>query len=73
MSTSWSGSGVNQVCKAQYGNVVIRIDPEYFRPTEVPILLGDSTKARTKLGWEPVYTLDMLIEEMVQSEMERLG
>ena len=73
MNISWSGSGVEEVGKDQNGNVVIRIDPAYFRPTEVPFLLGDSTKARTKLGWEPVYTLDMLIDEMVESEMEGLG
>ena len=73
MNISWSGSGVDEVGKDQNGNVVIRIDPAYFRPTEVPFLLGDSTKARTKLGWEPVYTLDMLIDEMVESEMEGLG
>ena len=73
MNISWSGSGVDEVGKEQNGNVVIRIDPAYFRPTEVPFLLGDSTKARTKLGWEPVYTLDMLIDEMVESEMKELG
>ncbi len=73
MNISWSGSGVDEVGKDQNGNVVIRIDPAYFRPTEVPFLLGDSTKARTKLGWEPVYTLDMLIDEMVESEMKELG
>ena len=52
---------------------MIRIDPAYFRPTEVPCLLRNSTKARTKLSWEPVYTLDMLIDQMVESEMEGLG
>ena len=51
---------------------MIRIDPAYFRPTEVPFLLGDSTKARTKLGWAPVYTLDMLIDDMVTSELSIL-
>lgn len=73
MNISWSGSGVDEVGKDQNGNVVIRIDPMYFRPTEVPFLLGDSTKARTKLGWEPVYTLDMLIDDMVESEIHSLS
>ena len=73
MNISWSGSGVDEVGNDQNRNVVIRIDPAYFRPAEVPFLLRDSTKARTKLGWEPVYTLDMLIDEMVESEMEGLG
>ena len=63
---------LNQAGKDQYGNVVIRIDPAYFRPTEVPFLLGDATKAQTKLGWEPVYTVDMLIDEMVESELSAL-
>jgi GDPmannose 4,6-dehydratase len=72
MDISWSGTGVDEVGKDQNGNVVIQIDPSYFRPTEVPFLLGDSTKARTKLGWEPVYTLDMLIHEMVESELDGL-
>lgn len=73
MNISWSGSGADEVGKDQNKNVVIRIDPAYFRPTEVPFLLGDSTKARTKLGWKPIYTLDMLIDEMVESELEQLG
>lgn len=72
MNISWSGSGVDEIGKDQNGNIVIRIDPAYFRPTEVPFLLGDSTKARSKLGWEPVYTLDMLIAEMVEAELSSL-
>lgn len=73
MNISWSGSGVDEVGTDQNGNAVVRIDPVYFRPTEVKFLLGDATKARTKLGWEPVYTLDMLIDEMVETEMEAWG
>ena len=69
LNISWSGSGVNEVGKDQSGNILIRVDPAYFRPTEVPSLLGDSTKARTKLGWKPTYTLEMLISEMVESEL----
>ena len=49
--------------------VVIRVDHSYFRPSEVDILQGDATKARTKLGWEPEYDLDSLINEMVQSDV----
>ena len=70
---SWSGSGVDEVGKDQNGNIVIRIDPAYFRPTEVPFLLGDATKARTLLGWNPVYTLETLIDEMVESELNSLN
>jgi GDPmannose 4,6-dehydratase len=59
---SWSGSGVDEVGKDQNGNVIIRIDPTYFRPTEVPFLLGDPSKARELLGWRPRYTIDTLID-----------
>jgi GDPmannose 4,6-dehydratase len=52
------------------GQVIMRIDPAYFRPTEVDLLLGDPTKAKTKLGWKPEYDLDALINEMVDSDLE---
>lgn len=52
------------------GQEVVKVDPFYFRPTEVDILLGDATKARTKLGWNPRYTLDMLIEEMMVEDIK---
>jgi len=52
------------------GQVVVQIDPAYFRPTEVDLLIGDNTKAKTKLGWEPKYTVEMLVKEMVQSDLE---
>ena len=70
---SWTGSGIDELGLDQNGKVVIRIDPTYFRPTEVPFLMGDSTKARTLLGWNPVYTLETLIDEMVESELAGLG
>jgi len=65
----WSGSQIDEVGKDETGKVIIRIDPEYFRPTEVPFLLGDATKARTLLGWNPKYTLETLIEDMVETEL----
>ena len=52
------------------GKEVIAIDPEYFRPTEVDLLIGDATKAKEKLGWQPKYTLSEMIKEMVQSDLE---
>ena len=52
------------------GKVIIEVDPRYFRPTEVDILLGDSTKARKELGWEPKYTLEMLVKEMVKEDFK---
>jgi len=51
------------------GQVVIKIDPAYFRPTEVDLLIGDNTKATTKLGWKPKYTLEMLVKEMMESDV----
>jgi GDPmannose 4,6-dehydratase len=51
------------------GTIVMRIDPRYYRPTEVELLIGDPTKSKTKLGWKPKYTLDMLIEEMALSDL----
>jgi len=49
--------------------VIVRVDPNYYRPTEVDLLLGDSTKARNKLGWKPEYDLDGLIADMVTSDL----
>lgn len=51
------------------GQVVVQIDPAYFRPTEVDLLIGDNTKAKTKLGWTPKYTLDMLVKEMMEADL----
>jgi GDPmannose 4,6-dehydratase len=51
------------------GDVIIRIDPRYFRPAEVETLLGDPTKAKQKLGWVPEITIDQLIEEMVEADL----
>lgn len=52
------------------GKVLIEVDPRYFRPTEVELLLGDATKAREKLGWVPKYDLPMLVKEMVQEDLK---
>lgn len=52
------------------GKAVIAVDPAYFRPTEVELLIGDATKARTKLGWEPVYSLQEMVREMVAADLE---
>lgn len=52
------------------GNEVIKIDPKYFRPTEVDLLIGDPTKAKTKLNWQPKYSLHELVKEMIHSDLE---
>jgi GDPmannose 4,6-dehydratase len=53
------------------GDVIVQIDPHYYRPTEVETLLGDPTKAKEKLGWVPEITLDQMIEEMVAHDLEK--
>lgn len=52
------------------GKVVIEVDPRYFRPTEVDLLLGDSSKARRELGWQPKYDLPALVKEMIEEDMK---
>ena len=68
MPIRWEGEGVNEV---GYWNAqaVIRIDPRYFRPAEVDLLLGDAAKAKRKLGWVPVITLDEMVQEMVAADL----
>ena len=62
----WEGEGVNEVGKrADTGEIVVKIDPRYFRPTEVDQLLGDASKARKKLNWIPEITLEEMIKEMI--------
>lgn len=67
----FQGSGVNEkaVDKAT-GKVLIEVDPQYFRPTEVDLLIGDATKAQKNLDWKPKYDLKALVKEMVQSDYE---
>lgn len=52
------------------GNTLIEVDPRYFRPTEVEFLIGDPTKAKEKLGWEPKYNLQALLEDMMQADVK---
>ena len=54
------------------GKIVVRVDPQYYRPTEVDLLIGDPTKSKTQLGWEPQYDLAGLVKEMVASDLEIL-
>ena len=62
----WEGEGVNEIGRrSDTQEIVIKIDPKYFRPTEVDELLGDSTKASKKLNWEPKISLDELVDEMI--------
>jgi len=63
---------LNDECKLAAGGVVVQVDKNYFRPTEVDVLLGDATKARQKLGWQPEYSLDDTIKEMLGSDMRNV-
>lgn len=70
ITIEWKGEGINEKgFDKKSGKILIEIDPKYFRPTEVDLLVGDSTKARTQLGWKPKYTVEQLCEEMVQSDI----
>ena len=62
----------NPAYQLRVGKEVVAIDPEYFRPTEVDMLIGNAAKAKTKLGWEPKYDLASLIKEMVEADVKRL-
>lgn len=66
---SWEGEGEQEVGKDQDGVIRVRVDPAYYRPTEVDLLLGDSNKARGKLGWLPQVSFDELVREMVLSDI----
>lgn len=66
----WEGSGVNEKgINAETGDVLIEVDPNYFRPTEVDLLIGDASKAYKNLGWKPKYNLQDLVKDMVQSDL----
>ena len=77
MQIRWEGEGVNEVafCHSREGgnpspqHPIIRIDPRYFRPTEVETLLGDPTKAKQKLGWVPEITAQEMCAEMVTHDL----
>ena len=64
---SWVGEGIAERGVDQNGDVLVEIDARYFRPTEVPHLLGDASRAREILGWKPTYNLEKLVQEMVEA------
>lgn len=75
----FEGSEENEIAKVkscnnpdyqlEIGKIVVRVDPQYYRPTEVDLLIGDPTKAKEKLGWKPQYDLQALVKDMVQSDL----
>jgi GDPmannose 4,6-dehydratase len=69
MEINWSGKGLDEVGSFN-GQEIIKIDPRYFRPTEVETLLGDASKAKKKLNWTPKITFEQLVKEMVDSDLK---
>lgn len=67
----WKGKDADETgINRKTGEILVSVDPRYYRPTEVDLLLGDSTKARTKLGWEPKTSFEELVEMMVKSDLQ---
>ena len=72
MEIEWQGHGVDEKgIDRNTGKVLIEIDPRYFRPAEVDLLLGDASKAKAKLGWQPKYDLEALCREMVKEDLQQ--
>jgi GDPmannose 4,6-dehydratase len=70
MDIEWRGQGVEEVgVDRSSGRAIVRVDPRYFRPTEVDALLGDPSKIRDKLGWQPEVTFDALVREMIEADL----
>ena len=70
LSIIWEGQGINEVGRrADTNEIVVKIDSRYFWPTEVDLLLGDSDKAKSKLGWTPKITSDDMVEETIVNDL----
>jgi len=70
MDIEWQGTGVEEVgVDSKTGRTLVRVDPRYFRPTEVETLLGDPSKAMQKLGWRAETTFEQLVAEMVETDL----
>jgi GDPmannose 4,6-dehydratase len=70
MRITWRGTGVEECGYDDRGRCIVAVDPRYFRPTEVETLLGDATKARTKLGWTPKIRFRELVAEMMREDLK---
>lgn len=68
----WDGNGVNELGIDKYtGKILVQINPDYYRPSEVETLIGDCTKAKTQLGWMPDYTFKQLVDEMCEYDLKK--
>jgi GDPmannose 4,6-dehydratase len=71
---AWAGKGVDEKgVDGETGKVLVEVDPHYFRPTEVDILVGDASKSHSKLGWRHRTTFDQLVKEMVEADLAVVG
>jgi len=70
IAVRWEGSGVDEKGYAEDGKCIVAVDPRYFRPTEVETLLGDASKAKSKLGWTPKISFKELVTEMVREDLK---
>ncbi len=71
MSVDWQGQGVDEIgIETKSGKIIVKVDPRYFRPTEVETLLGDPSKAKDKLGWEPKINFAEMVQEMVIEDLK---
>ena len=83
ITVSFEGTGNEEIAKVEScsnpeydlepGTVVVAVDPAYFRPTEVELLIGDPEKSKRKLGWEPTHTLDDLVKDMMESDLKAMS
>lgn len=70
IEVEWKGQGVDEIgINKATGAEIVKVDPKYFRPTEVDLLVGDSTKARTELGWKPTFGVNELVKDMVKADL----
>ena len=69
---AWHGSAEQEVgVDKKTGKALVRVNPKFYRPAEVELLIGDATKAKTDLGWEPMTTLEQLCQMMVEADIRR--
>ena len=72
MKINWQGEGLNEVGIDENGKAIIKINPDFYRPTEVDYLLGDSSRARKELGWKPKVNFNVLVAMMAKADLEKL-